>query len=38
MIEEKPPFFKSWQAWYWLVLVVMLAQVIVYFLISKSFS
>ena len=38
MTEEKPPVFTSWRAWYWLVLGVMLAQVIIYFLITKSFS
>lgn len=38
MIEEKPPVFKTWRTWYWLVLAVMLAQVIFYFAITKSFS
>jgi len=38
MTEEKPPVFQSWRAWYWLVLAVMLAQVIVYFFITNSFS
>jgi hypothetical protein len=38
MSEEKPPLFQSWKTWYKLVLAVMLIQVIVYFLITKSFS
>jgi hypothetical protein len=38
MTEEKPPVFGSWRAWYWLVLAVMLAQVVIYFLITNSFS
>jgi len=37
MTEEKPPVFQSWRTWYWLVLGVMLAQVIFYFLIAKIF-
>jgi hypothetical protein len=37
-MDEKPPLFQSWKSWYWLVLSVMLAQVIVYFWISKSFA
>ncbi len=38
MSEEKPPLFQSWSAWYKLVLAVMLVQVILYFIITKSFS
>ena len=38
MTEEKPPVFESWRTWYWLVLVVMLAQVVIYFFITNSFS
>lgn len=38
MTEEKPPVFQSWRSWYWLILSVMLAQVIVYYLITNSFS
>jgi hypothetical protein len=37
-MDEKPPLFQSWKSWYWLVLGVMLAQVIVYFWISKLFA
>jgi hypothetical protein len=38
MIEDKPPLFQSWRTWYKLVLAVLLIQVIVYFLITTSFS
>lgn len=38
MSEEKPPLFHSWKTWYKLILAVMLIQVVVYFLITKSFS
>lgn len=38
MTEEKPPVFTSWRTWYWLVLGVMLVQVVIYFIITKSFS
>lgn len=38
MMEEKPPLFQSWSYWYWLVLGVMIVQVIIYFMISNSFS
>lgn len=37
-MEEKPPVFNSWRTWYWLVLAVMLAQVVIYFVITKSFA
>ncbi len=36
--EEKPPVFQSWMGWYLLVLLTMVAQVIVYLLITDSFS
>lgn len=38
MTEEKPPLFQTWNAWYRLILGVMLAQVIIYYLITLSFS
>ena len=36
--NEKPPVFQSWSRWYWLVVVVMIVQLVIYFLISFSFS
>lgn len=36
-IEEKPPVFKSWKGWYWLLMAVLAIQVIVYLIITQSF-
>jgi hypothetical protein len=38
MKEEKPPLFKTWRAWYYVVLGAMLIQVLFYFLITKAFA
>lgn len=35
--EDRPPVFKSWKGWYWLVISVLVIQIIVYTLISYSF-
>ncbi len=36
--NEKPPVFSSWKGWYILVMSVALAQLIVYFIITKNFQ
>ncbi len=36
--ESKPPLFSSWSTWYWLVTGVMVAQLIIYLIITISFS
>lgn len=36
--EPKPPVFGSWKGWYWLVLLTMLVQVMIYLIITQSFS
>lgn len=36
--NEKPPVFRRWSSWYWLVLIVMIVQLVIYFLITFSFS
>jgi hypothetical protein len=36
--ENRAPVFKSWKGWYWLVISVLLAQIIIYTLISNSFK
>lgn len=36
-LEEKPPVFKKWKGWYWLVMLVLVVQIIIYSLISNSF-
>ena len=35
---EKPPVFNRWAGWYWLVFLVMAAQVLLYLYITLSFS
>lgn len=37
-IQEKPPVFKSWKGWYWLLMAVLAIQIIVYLMITQSFS
>ena len=36
--NEKPPGFRRWNSWYWLVMGVMILQVIIYLFITFSFS
>lgn len=36
--DQKPPLFKTWNSWYWLVLGVMAAQVILFFWLTQVFS
>jgi len=36
--QEKPPVFSSWKGWYWLVMLFALIQMVVYHLITQSFS
>jgi hypothetical protein len=38
MEEEKPPVFGKWSSWYWLVMSLLLLEVILFFLITFSFS
>lgn len=35
--DEKPPLFKKWSGWYWLVMGVLFIQIIVYIAITNSF-
>ncbi|HOO09681.1 MAG TPA: hypothetical protein PKW06_07065 [Cyclobacteriaceae bacterium] len=35
--EGKPPLFSRWSQWYWLVMIVLAIQVIVYLFITNSF-
>jgi hypothetical protein len=35
--QERPPIFKNWNSWYWIVIAVMLIQVISYTVITQSF-
>jgi hypothetical protein len=34
----KPPVFRRWSGWYWLVFLVMVLQVLLYLFITRSFS
>lgn len=34
---ERPPVFKNWRGWYWLVILVLAAQILIYSLITNSF-
>lgn len=36
--EHKPPLFKGWNTWYWIVLGVMLVQVVLFFWLTNLFS
>lgn len=36
--EQKPPLFKNWSSWYWIVLGVMLAQVLLFSWLTQLFS
>src|SRR5690606_19013382 len=35
--EGRPPVFKSWNTWYWLVLGLFILQVIIYYFITSAF-
>ncbi len=36
--NEKPPVFRSWKGWYWLVLALIVVQIALYLFITYSFS
>lgn len=36
--QEKPPVFRRWSSWYWLVMLVMAVQLLVYLVITNSFA
>lgn len=35
---EKPPLFKSWTGWYVLILSVLILQIILYHILTLTFS
>lgn len=35
---EKPPLFKSWAGWYVLILSVLVLQIILYHILTLTFS
>jgi hypothetical protein len=38
MDEEKPPIFKSWNAWYWLVIGFLVFCIAFFYLLTRLFS
>jgi len=38
MSDQKPPLFRKWSSWYWLVLAVMAAQVLIFYWLTRMFS
>jgi hypothetical protein len=37
-MDERPPVFKSWRTWYFLVIGVLVAQIFFYFWLTASFE
>ena len=37
-IDEKPPVFSRWSGWYWLTMGALLIQIVIYYVITTSFS
>lgn len=37
MTEEKPPVFRTWSGWYWLLMAVMGLQLLLYLAITRAF-
>lgn len=37
-IEPKPPIFAKWRNWYWFVMLVLAAQIVVYLFITNLFQ
>ncbi len=35
---EQPPVFKKWSGWYWLVMIVLVVQIIIYTVVTNSFK
>ncbi len=36
--DEKPPGFKRWSGWYWLLMIMLAVQIVIYLFITSSFS
>lgn len=35
--ESKPPIFSRWSGWYWLLMIVLAIQIVIYLFITTSF-
>lgn len=36
--EEQAPLFKSWNGWYWLVILFLVALIIFFYFFTKMFA
>lgn len=36
--EDRPPVFLKWRSWYWLVMLVLAIQIILYLFMTTSFQ
>jgi Mg2+ and Co2+ transporter CorA len=36
--EQKPPLFKNWSTWYWIVMGVMILQVVLFSWLTQLFT
>jgi hypothetical protein len=36
--EQKPPLFKNWSTWYWIVMGVMISQVVLFSWLTQLFT
>jgi hypothetical protein len=36
--EQKPPLFKNWSTWYWIVMGVMILQVVLFSWLTQLFA
>lgn len=37
MDEEKPPVFRSWSHWYWLLMGMLAIEIILFYWLSQAF-
>ncbi|HOZ96958.1 MAG TPA: hypothetical protein PLS07_07615 [Niabella sp.] len=36
--QDKPPFFKSWSSWYWIVFGVLVLLMLFFYYLTKKYS
>jgi hypothetical protein len=36
--NEKPPLFKTWQGWYWLVILFLAGLIVFFYFFTKRFA
>jgi hypothetical protein len=37
-LNDRPPLFKTWAGWYWLLAGITLVQLLIYFYLTVSFN